>query len=116
VAGKGVGEAAWLISDQATPWSRPSEALMEHPVRLLVVVAWITAPAVLSGSALAQNTTQSVAPVAAQSACPEPMPDWVACGVSAAQGPAPALQRRRPPLRGSDGTTIIGPNRLLKNR
>ena len=85
---------------------------MEHPVRLLVVLAWIAAPAVLPGATLAQNAPQSPVPVAAQSACPETMPDVdrVACWVSAAPEPVPAGQRPPPPLlRGSDGTTIIGP-------
>ena len=52
------------------------------------------------------------APVAAQSACPETMPDVdrVACWVSA--GPAPVPAGPKPPsalLRGPDGTAIIGP-------
>jgi len=86
---------------------------MEHPVRLFVVLAWIAATAVLPGSALAQNTPQTPAPVAAQSACPGTMPDVdrVACWVSAVPEPAPGGQRSPVPLlRGSDGTTIIGPN------
>jgi hypothetical protein len=94
------------------PWSYPSEALMEHPVRLLVMLAWIAATVVLPGSTLAQNTPQTLAPVAAQSACPETMPDVdrVACWVSAAPKPAPPGQRPSSPLlRGSDGTTFIGP-------
>jgi hypothetical protein len=101
--------AAWLISDQAV--SASSEALMEHRDRLLIV-AWIAATAVLSGSALAQNTPQPLAPVAAQSACPETLPDVdrVACLVSLAPEAAPARPKPQPPLlRGPDGTTIIGP-------
>ena len=52
------------------------------------------------------------APVAAQSACPETMPDVdrIACWVSAGPEPLPAGQK--PPsalLRGPNGTTIIGP-------
>jgi hypothetical protein len=47
---------------------------MKHRDRLLLVLAWIAATAVLSGSTLAQNTSP-FAPVAAQSACPETMPD-----------------------------------------
>ena len=52
------------------------------------------------------------APVASQSACPETMPDLdrTACWVSAGPEPLPAGQKPPPALlRGSDGTTIIGP-------
>jgi hypothetical protein len=77
-----------------------------------LALACIAAPALLSGSALAQSTTQSSTWVAAQSACPDSMPDVdrIACFVSAYPGPVPAGQKSAPPLlRGSDGTTIIGP-------
>jgi hypothetical protein len=61
---------------------------------------------------LAACAKPASAPVAAQSACPETMPDVdrVACWVSAGPEPAPAGQK--PPsalLRGPDGTAIIGP-------
>jgi hypothetical protein len=67
---------------------------MKHRDRLLLMLAWIAATAVLSGSTLAQNTSP-FALVAAQSACPETMPDVdrVACRVSVAPEPVPAGQR-----------------------
>jgi hypothetical protein len=54
----------------------------------------------------------AAAPVAAQSACPDTMPDVdrLACWVSAKPEPAPGAGK--PPaalLRGSDGTAVIGP-------
>ena len=84
---------------------------MGHSIVRLFVLTSIAAGAVLSGSTLAQNTPQSPVPVAAQSACPEPMPDVdrVACVVSAPPEPVPAQRPPPPLLRGSDGTTIIGP-------
>jgi len=70
------------------------------------------AVALISLILLAACAKPEPAPVAAQSACPETMPDVdrLACWVSASPEPAPAGQK--PPsalLRGPDGTTIIGP-------
>jgi len=79
---------------------------------LLVVLTWIATPLVLAGSAFAQTAQQSL-PVVSKSACPETLPDVdrVACLVSLAPEAAPARPKPEPPLlRGSDGTTIIGPN------
>jgi hypothetical protein len=81
--------------------------------KLLSVMVWIAAPVILAGSTFGQTAQQTVAPVAAQSDCPETLPDVdrVACLVSAAPAPVPAGPKPQPPLlRGSDGTTIIGPN------
>ena len=51
------------------------------------------------------------APMASQSACPDTLPDVdrIACRLAA--GPEPAAGQKPSPalLRGSDGTTIIGP-------
>ena len=80
---------------------------------LLAALTLIAVSVIHSGSTLAQNTPQPIAPVAVQSTCSETMPDVdrVACWVSVSPEPVPAKLKPQPPLlRGSDGTTIIGPN------
>ena len=78
---------------------------------LLVVLTWVAAPVVLSGSTLAQNAQQSPVPVVSQSACSDTIRDVdrIACVVSAPPEPVPAQRPPPPLLRGSDGITIIGP-------
>ena len=84
---------------------------MRRSLRLLFAPAWILATVVLVGSAIAQSAPSKVVS-ASQSACAETMRDVdrIACWVSAAPQPVPAGPKPEPALlRGSDGTTIIGP-------
>lgn len=87
------------------------KAQIGNYVARLVVLVSVAAATVPFGSTLAQNTPQSPMPVAAQSTCPKTMPDvdQVACWVSVPPQPVPAERPPLPLLRGSDGTTIIGP-------
>lgn len=65
----------------------------------------------ISLALLAACAKPAPSPVAAQSACPESLPDVdrLACWVSAKPEPAPAARKPQPALlRGPDGT-IIGP-------
>lgn len=84
---------------------------MRGSVRLLFAPAWILASVVLVGSAFAQTAPKVVS--ASQSACPDTIRDVdrIACWVSAPPAPVPGAGPKPAPalLRGSDGTTIIGP-------
>jgi hypothetical protein len=83
---------------------------MRRSVRLLFAPAWILASVVLVGSAFAQNAPSEVVS-ASQSACADTMRDVdrIACWVSVTP-PVPARPKPAPALlRGSDGTTVIGP-------
>jgi len=66
----------------------------------------------ISLALLAACAKPAPSPVAAQSACPESMPDVdrLACVVSVKPEPATGARKSQPALlRGTDGTAIIGP-------
>jgi hypothetical protein len=87
---------------------------MRKSTSLSFVLVWSIAAGIFAGSAYGQNAPQrKPAPGALQSACSDTMRDVdrIACWVSAGPEPLPpGSQRPSPPLlRGSGGTTIIGP-------
>lgn len=87
---------------------------MRNSISLSFVLAWSIAAVVFAGSSYGQNAPQrNPAPGAPQSACSDTMSDVdrIACWVAAGPEPLPSGSQRPSPalLRGSGGTTIIGP-------